>query len=115
MKHAHQFGDVAAHQRLPARQPHLIDAQVHHHADEARDLFKREDLGARQPGQPLRRHAVDAAEVALVGDGDAQILDTPPVAIHQRSAGGHVALVQVEPAERLAKRLWHERELAVAI
>ena len=36
---------------------------------------KREDLGALEPGQPLGRHAVLAAEVAAVGDRDPQVGD----------------------------------------
>jgi hypothetical protein len=35
-------------------------------------------------GSPCFRHAVHAAQVALVGDGDAQVLDAPPEAVAHR-------------------------------
>ena len=47
---------------------------------------KREDLGAVEPGQALGRHAVLAAEVAAVGDGDPQVADQAAVTVAQRLA-----------------------------
>ena len=37
------------------------------------ETLEAEDLRARQPDHPLRWHAVHAAEVAAVGDRDAQV------------------------------------------
>ena len=51
------------------------------------DLLEGEDRLALEPRQPLGRHAVLAAEVAAVGDRDAQVLDQPAVAVPQ---GFHV-------------------------
>ena len=48
------------------------------------DLLEAEDLVALEPGQPVGRHAVLAAEVAAVGDRDAQVGDPAPVAVEER-------------------------------
>ena len=47
-------------------------------AGEALDLLEGQDLAARDPLHPLLRHAVRAAEVAAVGDGDAQVAHDAP-------------------------------------
>ena len=44
---------------------------------------KRQDLGALEPRQALGGHAVLAAEVAAVGDRDAQVRDRPAVAVEE--------------------------------
>ena len=51
------------------------------------DLFVAEDLVAPQPRQPPFRHAIDAAQIALVGDRNAQIGDRPAEAVDQRDVG----------------------------
>ncbi len=67
-------GSRAAHQRLAAGQAHVArrpspTKQPH----QPLDLLEAEDLGALEPRQAVGGHAVLAAEVAAVGDGDAQI------------------------------------------
>ena len=47
---------------------------------------KRQHLGALEPGQALRGHAVLAAEVAAVGDRDPQVRDAPAMAVEERVA-----------------------------
>ena len=51
--------------------------------DEPRDLLVAEDVVAVQPRQALGGHAVLAAEVAAVGDRDADVADVAPVAVDQ--------------------------------
>ncbi len=67
--------EIAAQQRLAARDPELAHAQVDEDARDALDLLEREQLAPRQEAvlvpEDLLRHAVDAAEVAAVGDRDA--------------------------------------------
>ena len=46
-------------------------------ASDAGDFLKCQDLFARKRLNPLRRHAVDAPEIAAVGDTDPQIGDQP--------------------------------------
>src|SRR4029077_4751940 len=41
-----------------------------------------------EPAQALLGHAVDAAEVAAVGDADAQVVDHPPQGVDERLSGG---------------------------
>ena len=49
--------------------------------DDPRDLLVGEQLGAVQPRQTLRRHAVLTAEVAAVGDRDADVPDLAAVPV----------------------------------
>ena len=52
--------------------------------DEPRDLLEGQHLVARKPLEPLGGHAVRAAEVALVGDRDADALDLAAPAVDER-------------------------------
>ena len=72
-QHADQPRQVAAHQRLAAGQADLVDAQRRGDPDEAGDLLEGEQLALVQEDDFLR-HAVGAAEVAAVGDADAQVV-----------------------------------------
>ena len=60
---------------------------MHTHARKQRnqpcDLLEAQHLGAIEPGQALRRHAVLAAEVAAIGDRHAQIGNASAVAVNQ--------------------------------
>jgi hypothetical protein len=83
-EHLDEDGQVAAHERLPAGQAYLLDPEPREHVHEPRDLLERQDLLAPEPLQALRRHAVGAAEVALVRDGHAHGLDLASPAVAQR-------------------------------
>src|SRR5512132_168838 len=83
-QHRHERRQVAPHQRLAAGKADLLDAHLREHADNARELFEAQDLVASEPLEPLRRHAVAAAEVALVRDGHAQALDLATPAVDER-------------------------------
>src|SRR5437867_3828859 len=72
-----QLGQVATQERLSAGEPHLVDAEVEEHVDEAAHLLEVEDLVARKPGVFLLRHAVAATQVAAVGDRHAQAAERP--------------------------------------
>ena len=71
---AHQVHDVLAHQRLAAGQPQFLHALFDEDGAEPVQLFQRQEVLLGQEGHVLG-HAVDAAEVAAVGDRDAQIAD----------------------------------------
>ena len=51
----------------------LVDAERHEDVDERADLLEVEHVLARQPDVLLLRHAVLAAQVAAVGDRQAQV------------------------------------------
>jgi hypothetical protein len=76
---------LPAHERLPAREPDLLDAVGDEEAGEAFDLFERQELAPLEKLEvaavDLLRHAVDAAEVAPVGDRDAQVAQGPLEAV----------------------------------
>ena len=65
---------IAAHQRLPARQTDLVDAQRDRHAHEPFDLFEGQQFLAIHELHLTSRHAVKTADVAAVGDTDAQVV-----------------------------------------
>jgi len=69
-----QPDDALPHQRLAAGDAELAHAEAHEGAAEAIELLQRQQLRLGQEAHVLR-HAVDAAEVAPIGDGDPQVGD----------------------------------------
>ena len=71
--------ELAPQQRLAARQAELLDAVGRERRRDALDLLEREQCGALEElevlAEDLARHAVDAAEVAAVGDRDAEVTE----------------------------------------
>ncbi len=70
---SNERGEIAPEQRFAAGQPNLVDAERNEHVDQRADFFEVEDVLARQPGVLVFRHAVFAAQVAAVGDRQAQV------------------------------------------
>jgi hypothetical protein len=69
--HADELLELQAHKRFATREADRADAvALDEDARQTGDLLVSEDVLPLQPLQALRRHAVDAAEVAAVGDGD---------------------------------------------
>src|ERR1051326_6906457 len=71
---AEQGHDVAAHQRLPAPEAQFLDAEPDEGAAHPVELLEGQELLLWQKGH-LFRHAINAAEIAPVGDRYAQIGD----------------------------------------
>ena len=71
--------ELAPQERLAARQADLLDAVGGERRRDALDLLEREQCGAVEElevlAEHLARHAVDAAEVAAVGDRDAEVTE----------------------------------------
>jgi len=64
--------DAASQQRLPSRDPKRTDALACRHADHPRDLLVAEQFFPwLECG--VERHAIRAAEIAVVGDADPQV------------------------------------------
>ena len=63
---------IAAQQRLTAREPNLVNALRHADANEALDLLEGQDVFARRIFRRFFRHAVEAADVAAIRHTDAQ-------------------------------------------
>ena len=76
--------DPLAHQRLPARDLEAGNAQMHRRPRNAQEFFVGQDLLVGRELHPVG-HTVGAAQVAAVGDGQAQVIDVPPEMIFQRS------------------------------
>ena len=84
--------DAAPDQRLAAGEAKLAHAARDEGGAQPVELFQRQNIGLGQEGHVLG-HAVDAAEIAAVGDRDAQIGDVAAERIDQRRPpGGTVEL-----------------------
>ena len=81
---AHQRHHVAPDQRLAAGQPELAHALGDEGRAQPVEFFQRQQIGLGQEGHVLG-HAVEAAQVAAVGDRDAQIADGPAERIGHRA------------------------------
>ena len=90
-QHADQPFEVLAQQRFAAGQADLFDAVRDEQAGEAGDFLERQQRGVRQVGVVLvehfLRHAVHAAEIAAVGDGDAQVVQRARERVAQQAGG----------------------------
>ena len=66
---------------------------------QALDLLERQHLAARQPDHAFFRHAVGAAEVAAIGDRDAQVTNGASEGIDQIHASQAIerSIVLTEP------------------
>jgi hypothetical protein len=83
-----QHRQVGPHRGLAAGEADAVDAEaLDQHPGDALDLLEGEQLVAGQPLHPLLGHAVGAAEVAAVGDRDAQVAVDPPERVEPRSSG----------------------------
>ena len=78
---ANERNDTAADQRLAARQAHAANALPRHQAHKAGDFLGAEQLVVRAGRHAIGRHAVNAAEIALVGNGNAQVVDIAAKAV----------------------------------
>ena len=80
--------EVATDERLAAGDPDLADAAGDEDARDARDLLERQQFlpveEAVVAAVDLLRHAVDAAEVAAVGDRDAEVAKRPSEGVELR-------------------------------
>ncbi len=88
-EHRDQPLDVPAQQRLAAGEPDLRHAARDEQLRDARDLLERQQIGVRKEMivgvEDIPRHAVDAAEVAAVGDRDPQVVQRPSARIGERA------------------------------
>src|SRR6476469_1210315 len=86
-EHRDERLEVAAEQRLAAGQADLGDACCQEQPRQALDLLEGQQLLAAQKhevvAEHLLRHAVGAAEVAAIGDRDAQIAERPCESVGQ--------------------------------
>lgn len=83
---AEQGHDVPADERLSACDPELPDTLGHKGGAETVELFERQKVLLRQEAHILR-HAIDTAEIAPIGDRDAQIAHMAAERIDQRRGG----------------------------
>jgi hypothetical protein len=90
VQQSHQHRQVGAHRGLPAGEPDAVDAERKADSREARDLLVGEEVVLGQPRHALGGHAVDAAQVAAVGDRDAQVTHRASVGVDQAVRLVHV-------------------------
>ena len=77
---AHQFDDVGPHGRFAAGQAYLVDAQAGGHLHEEHEFVVGHELMLVAEAH-LLGHAVDAAQVAHVGEANAQVVDASLVGV----------------------------------
>ena len=98
----HEHRQVGADGRLATGEPQAVDLEaLDEDARQPLDLLEREHLAARQPLHALFRHAVGAAEVAAVGDRDAQVANGASEGVdqvHRVTLPTAAACVQGAPA-----------------
>ncbi len=85
----HQFQNVLAHEGFTAGEADFFGTQSHEVAGNPRDLFQCENLLARQKGHVLR-HAVNAAEITAIGNGQPHIVDCSAKSVCQLALGHRV-------------------------
>ena len=105
----HQARHFLAQQRLAAGEPHFLDAQIDADPDDALDLFEGQDVrtglplaGDRRRNRQVRpapaveimrglgfRQAVEAAEIAAIGDAYPQVPQDSPVRIDEQAGADH--------------------------
>ena len=73
-----------AAERLAAGEPNLVYAKPHDNAYKPLDLFEAKQLMPRLELDVLRRHAIETAQVAPIGDTDAQVRMHSTERVHQR-------------------------------
>src|ERR1019366_547656 len=66
-----QLIEVPPQEWLPAREPDLVDTESDENARQPGDLLEREQRGAGEPRVLILGHAVATAEIAAIGDRDA--------------------------------------------
>jgi hypothetical protein len=81
--------EVAAQERLTARQAHLRDSEVLCGAHDPLELLERQEFALREPGVLLLGHAVPTPQVAAVRDREPQAAERAPVQIVGGGGGGH--------------------------
>src|SRR4029078_13456688 len=74
--------DVLAHERLAPRHSQFLDAAVNERGTKSVKFFERQQIALWQK-RHVFRHAIDAAEVATIRHGHAQILDPSTEGIDQ--------------------------------
>ena len=85
---AHELGEVGAHCWLAAGEPNGVEAApLDGELSEALDLLVGEQLRAPHKGQTVGRHAVNATQIAAIGDRDPQVSYLPTEPVQEGLAG----------------------------
>ena len=93
--------EPAAQQRLAAGEAQLVHAEVaDRDRDEPDELVVGELLVARHPVEAFGGHAVGAAEVAAVGQGDAEVGRDAPERVDEAGVGGSGGVAAGRAAQR---------------
>ena len=102
-----QHFNVLAQQRLAAGQPYLAYAMGHTQPGQARNLLETQQRRVRQIDVVLVKnllgHAIAAAEVAAVGNTDAQVAQRAVQAVVQHAVGHHGLPARTGPCAGVAQ------------
>ena len=81
----HDVEDVGAQGRLAAGEAELPEAEREGRPGHGLDLGRGEQLGGGDEAQAAQGHAVDAPQVAVVDDGDAEVVDLATEAVFRHA------------------------------
>jgi hypothetical protein len=98
---SHEFRKVGPYERLATGKAQLVDAQRNQSAHESFDLLEREQLFAWPKDDALGGHAVEAANVAAIGDADAEAGVCAAEAVDKRRLRGFGLLQSIVAHNRL--------------
>ena len=82
-----ELHDALTHQGFAAGDPDLANAHAGGHPGQAEQLFIAQDFPARQFLPAVPGGAIEAAEIAAVGDGEAQVIDVVRQSLSHLTAG----------------------------
>ncbi len=74
-EHFGEDGEIAAGGRFAAGEFKVRHTNLHRRTDNRGDFFVRKDMRLREPFNPFSGHAVDAAKVANISDGNPEHFD----------------------------------------
>jgi hypothetical protein len=80
----HEIGQALPHERLAAGQSDFSDPEPGRDASEPLDLLEREHLAPGHVRRVLLRHAIEAADIAAVGDADTEVVVEASKSISER-------------------------------
>ena len=84
----HQLDQVGAQAGLAAGQTDLAEAGLGRSAHDQQQLLAGQQLGAWHKVHPDRRHTVDTAQIAAIGERDPHIVDLPAKRVVRRYVAG---------------------------
>jgi hypothetical protein len=69
----------------------------------------------RQLRYAIPRHAIDAAQIAAIGHGNAQIIEFAPMVVFKQVRGHGATLIDLNPPPRVAASVFTSKPIAAQL